>query len=95
MSRARILLEIGYTQAHHINVVPVPYKTVLMLKHCILIYNALISPCHRGQVDGRLYIRFEWDFIFSESLLELVNGYEIQIKYIVVKYPNGTSQNPS
>ena len=53
MSRARILVEIGYTQAHHINVVHVPYKTVLMLKHFILIYIyiyviALISPCHRG-----------------------------------------------
>ena len=63
-SRAKILVEIGYTQTHHINVVPVPYKTVLVLTHFILIYNALISPCHRGQVNGRLDTRFEWDFIF-------------------------------
>ena len=41
-----------------------PYKTVLVLTHFILIYNALISPCHRGQVNGRLDTRFEWDFIF-------------------------------
>ena len=27
---------------------------------------------------------------FCGSLLELVNGHEIQIKYIVVKYPKGT-----
>ena len=32
---------------------------------------------------------------FCASLLEFVNGHEIQIKYIVVKYPKGTSQNPS
>ena len=55
--------------------------TVLMLKHFILIYIyiyiiALISPCHRGQVDGRLYARFGWDFIFVASLLEIVNGHE-------------------
>ena len=55
---------------------------------------ALIAPCHGGQVDGRFYIRFGWDFIFCVILLELVNGHEIPIKYIVVKYPRGTSQNP-
>ena len=32
---------------------------------------------------------------FFASLLEIVNGHEIQIKYVVVKYPEGTSQNPS
>ena len=32
---------------------------------------------------------------FCASLLELVNGHEKQIKYIVVKYPKGISQNPS
>ena len=32
---------------------------------------------------------------FLASLLEIVNGHEIQIKYVVSKYPKGTSQNPS
>ena len=32
---------------------------------------------------------------FWASLLELVNGHEIQITYIVVKFPKGISQNPS
>ena len=67
MSKARILVEIGYTQAHHINVVPVPYKTVLMLNHFIHVFA---------------------------SLLENVNVHVIQIKYVVAKYPKGTSQNP-
>ena len=31
---------------------------------------------------------------FFAILLELVNGHEIQIKYIIVKYPKGTSQDP-
>ena len=70
-SRARIRVEIGYTQAHHINVVPVPYKTVMMLKNSILIIYtctcrySLISQCHRGQVDGRFYARFGWSFGWS------------------------------
>ena len=55
---------------------------------------ALISHRHGGQVDGRFYTRIGWDFIFSAILLELENGHEIQIKYIVVKYAKGTSQDP-
>ena len=78
---------------------PVPYKTILILKTLhtnIYIYEiALISPCRRGQVDGRFYACFGWDFIFFASLLEIVNGHEIQIKYVVVKYPKGTSKYPS
>ena len=39
---------------------------------------------------------FGWDFICCcSTLLELVNDHEIQIKYVVVKYPKGTSQDPS
>ena len=38
---------------------------------------------------------FWWDFIFFASLLEPVNGHEIQIKYVVAKYPKGTSQDPT
>ena len=66
-NRARIVVDIGYTQAHHINAVPLPYKTVLMLRKILIIYIyviALISPCHRGHVDGRFYARFGKDFIF-------------------------------
>ena len=37
-------------------------------------------------LDGILY--------FCAILLEVVNGHEIQNKYIVVKYPKGTSQDP-
>ena len=37
-------------------------------------------------LDGILY--------FSAILLELVNGHEIQIKYVLVKYPKGTSNDP-
>ena len=37
ISRARILVEIGYTQAHHDNVVQ---------------DGAVISPCRRGQIDS-------------------------------------------
>ena len=32
---------------------------------------------------------------FVGSLLEIVNGHQIQIKYVVAKYPKGTSQDPS
>ena len=31
---------------------------------------------------------------FLGSLLEIVNGHQIQIKYVVAKYPKGTSQDP-
>ena len=27
---------------------------------------ALISPCHRGQVDGRFYARFGWDYVVAK-----------------------------
>ena len=33
--------------------------------------------------------------IFLGSLLEIVNGHQNQIKYVVAKYPKGTSQVPS
>ena len=32
---------------------------------------------------------------FVANLLEIVNGQKIQIKYVVAKYPKGTSQDPS
>ena len=92
MSRAIILVEIGYTQTHHINVVHVPYKTVLMLKHiyiCNCTYFIMSS-----RIGGWAILRTFWVGSFA-SLLEIVNGHEIQIKYVVAKYPKGTSQNPS
>ena len=32
---------------------------------------------------------------YFASLLQIVNDNEIQIKYVVAKYPRGTSQDPS
>ena len=44
---------------------------------------------------GRFYARFGLDFIFCCEFTEFVKGHEKQIKYVVAKYPKGTSKDPS
>ena len=83
-----------------------------MLKHEILIYIdviALISPCHRGQVDGRFYARFGYILYFLRVYLKLwtVMKYKLNMLFLSTprvprrtlpngtsKHPKGTSRNP-